>query len=88
LRNIYFQEPLNGSRDFIIHVYCLVCDHYQAIKKPIPQPLRKAGFAPQLSDEEVIVIELCGEMFKMPKDKALFHWTVVFIMPVARGFRV
>lgn len=60
--------------DFIIHVYCLVCEHYKAVISQLPQPLRKAGFAPQLSDEEVITIEICGEMFQMPKDKDLFTY--------------
>jgi hypothetical protein len=62
--------------DFIIHVYCQVCEHYQAIKKQLSQPLRKAGFEPQLSDEEVIAIEICGEMFKMPQDKDLFTYFI------------
>jgi hypothetical protein len=38
--------------DFIITVYCLVCEHYQAIKAAYP--LRRGGFAPALTDEEVI----------------------------------
>jgi hypothetical protein len=57
-----------------------MCNQYQAIKKPMPQPLRKAGFGPQLSDEEVIAIELCGEMFKMPKDKDLFAFDCSFLL--------
>lgn len=60
--------------DFIIHVYCLVCDHYQAVIRQLPRPLRRAGFRPHLSDEEVIAIEICGEMFKIPKDKDLFTY--------------
>ncbi len=62
--------------DFIIHVYCLVCDHYQAIIKRLPRPLRASGFAPQLTDEEVICMEICAEMFKMPQDKDLFTFFV------------
>lgn len=44
------------SRDYlIIMVYCLVCEHYQAV---IAQhPIRRRGFAPALTDEEVITIE-------------------------------
>ena len=30
--------------DFIITIYCLVCDHYQVI--PATYPLRRGGFAP------------------------------------------
>ena len=62
--------------DFIIHVYCLVCDHYRAIIKRLPRPLRQSGFAPELTDEEVICMEICAEMFKMDKDKDLFSYFV------------
>ena len=56
--------------DFIITVYCLVCDQYQMIKS---QPkIRRGGFAPTLTDEEVITIELCGEFFKLHSDEDIF----------------
>jgi len=42
--------------DFIITVYCLVCEHYQIIKERYP--IRRGGFAPALTDEEVITIEI------------------------------
>jgi Transposase DDE domain len=58
--------------EFIITVYCLVCEHYQVIKNTYP--LRRGGFAPALSDEEVITVELCGEYFKLPADKDLFGY--------------
>jgi hypothetical protein len=58
--------------EFIITVYCLVCEHYQMIKHTYP--LRRGGFAPALSDEEVITIELCGEYFKLSTDKDLFAY--------------
>ncbi len=57
-------------QDFIITVYLLVCDHYQAIT--LEYPLRRGGFAPALSDEEVITIELCGESFKLSTDEDIF----------------
>ena len=41
--------------EFIITVYCLVCEHYQVIKNTYP--LRRGGFAPALSDEEVLTLE-------------------------------
>lgn len=44
---------------FIIVVYCLVVEHYQALTAH--RPLRQGGFLPTLSDEEVITMELCGE---------------------------
>jgi Transposase DDE domain len=58
--------------EFIITVYCLVCEHYQVIKHTTP--LRRGGFAPALSDEEVITMELCGEYFKLATDKELFAY--------------
>ncbi len=58
--------------DFIIAVYCLVCEHYKALCAALPHRLRRGGFAPQLSDEEVITIELCGEYFKLGTDDDLF----------------
>jgi Transposase DDE domain len=58
--------------EFIITVYCLVCEQYQAIKKIFP--VRHGGFAPALSDEEVIAMEICGEYFKLATDKDLFGY--------------
>ncbi len=56
----------------IITVYCLVCEQYQVIKNTYP--VRRGGFAPALSDEEVITMELCGEYFKLTTDKDLFAY--------------
>jgi hypothetical protein len=58
--------------DFIITVYLLVCEQYQALKARLP--LRRGGFAPALSDEEVITIELCGEYFKLGADADIFGY--------------
>jgi hypothetical protein len=58
--------------DFIITVYCLVCEHYQAIRTRYP--VRRGGFAPALSDEEVITMEICGEYLKCATDQDLFDY--------------
>jgi len=58
--------------DFIITVYCLVCEHYQALKAQYP--IRRGGVAPTLTDEEVITIEICGEFFKCSNDKDIFAY--------------
>jgi hypothetical protein len=58
--------------EFIIRVYCLVCEHYRVIKNTYR--LRRGGFTPALSDEEVITLELCGEYFKLATDKDLFTY--------------
>lgn len=57
---------------FIIAVYCLVCDHYRVIAARFP--LRRGGFAPDLTDEEVITIEICGEYFKIACDTDIFAY--------------
>ena len=44
---------------FIIAVYCLVVESYQTLTAH--RPLRRGGFSPTLSDEEVITMEICGE---------------------------
>lgn len=58
--------------DFIITVYCLVCEHYQFIRERYP--LRQGGFAPSLTDQEVITLEICGEYFKCATDQDLFDY--------------
>jgi Transposase DDE domain len=58
--------------EFIITVYCLVCEHYQVIKNTYP--VRRGGFAPALSDEEVMTMEICGEYCKLATDKDLFAY--------------
>jgi len=58
--------------EFIITVYCLICEHYQRIKSAFP--LRRGGFAPALTDEEGITMEICGEYFKLHTDKDLFAY--------------
>lgn len=61
------------SRDyFIIIVYCLVCEHYQVVIAEYP--LRRRGFPPALSDEEVITIEICGEYFGLSQDEDIFDY--------------
>jgi hypothetical protein len=58
--------------EFIITVYCLVCEHYQVIKATYP--LRRGGFPPALSDEEVITMEIGGEYFKCGTDTDLYGY--------------
>ena len=57
---------------FIITVYCLVVEHYHALAAVFQ--IRCGGFAPALSDEEVITMEICGEYFKFSIDKDLFSY--------------
>jgi hypothetical protein len=57
---------------FILTVYCLVddeCNKLSAVHR-----VRHAGFAPELSDAEVITMEICGEYFTLQTDKDLFDY--------------
>lgn|SRR5574341_1628638 len=57
---------------FIISVYCLVCEQYHALTAQTP--VRHGGFAPALTDEEVITMEICGEFFKLGGDQDIFDY--------------
>lgn len=55
--------------DFIIYVYELMCEYYQkALSDMGRQQLRQRGFAPKLSDEEVITMEICAEYWGIDKE--------------------
>jgi hypothetical protein len=57
---------------FIITVYCLVVQHYSVVVSSFK--LRRGGFKPSLTDEEVITMEICGEFFKLHHDRDLFAY--------------
>ena len=57
--------------NFIIMVFCLVSEIYHQLCQ---QPLRKRGFPPALSDEEVITMEICGEYFGYYREEDLFDY--------------
>ena len=57
---------------FIITVFCLVSEIYPQVTAH--RAVRHGGFAPALSDEEVITIEICGEYFKHQTDKDLYDY--------------
>lgn len=57
---------------FIITVYCLVVEQMNILRKTYA--IRHGGFAPALSDDEVITMEICGEFFKHSTDKDLFNY--------------
>ena len=57
---------------FIIAVFLLVCEQYGVIRQQCR--LRRGGFEPALTDEEVITIEICGEYFKLECDKDIFAY--------------
>jgi hypothetical protein len=57
---------------FIITVYCLVVATYKTVKEHYR--IRRGGFPPALTDEEVITMEICGAYFKLHQDKDLFDY--------------
>ena len=57
---------------FIITVYCLVVTHYRALTAIFT--LRHGGFEPELSDEEVITMEICGEYWKLHAETDLYDY--------------
>lgn len=58
--------------DFIIMVFCLVAEELKILRQS--HPIRRGGFAPALTDEEVITLELCGEYFKLSTDKDIYNY--------------
>src|SRR5512147_285682 len=58
--------------DFIITVYCVVCEHYAIIRAAYG--VRPGGFAPALTDEEVLTMEIGGEYFKGRTDQDLYGY--------------
>ena len=57
---------------FIIMVFCLVVEQMQILRKTYP--IRRGGFAPALTDEEVITMEICGEYLKQATDKDIYNY--------------
>lgn len=67
--------------EFIIAVYCAVADQLKILTTT--HPIRSRGFAPGLSDAEVIAMELIAEYLSIETDKAIWyyfkrHWLAWF----------
>lgn len=65
--------------NFIITIFCLIDDEY----KKITISIRKKGFAPSLSDSEVLTMEVVGEFLKIDTDSGIWsyfynHWRYLF----------
>ncbi len=56
----------------IITVFCLVDDQLKRLHTE--QPWRRRGFAPQMSDAEVICIETVGELLSLDTDTVVFNY--------------
>ena len=57
--------------DFIITVFCWIEEHWSPVMGG--QRLRQRGFAPKLTDSEVIMMEVVGEFLGLETDVGL--WT-------------
>ena len=57
---------------FIIAVFLIICEQYGVIRQQCR--LRRGGFQPALTDEEVMTMEICGEYFKLECDKDIFAY--------------
>jgi len=57
---------------FIITVYCVVVEAYKTVKEKYK--IRRGGFPPAVTDEELITMEICGEYFKLHRDQDLFDY--------------
>jgi len=66
--------------EFIIRTYCEICEAYAAVAST---PLRQRGFAPALSDQEALTLEVVGAYLGMSQDKQIWsyfhcHWRAWF----------
>jgi hypothetical protein len=71
------QENIMPLEDFIIAVYCCVEQIWK--NSVIPSRLRQRGFAPKLSDAEVLTMEIVGEFLGFDSDQQIWkyfgsHW--------------
>ena len=57
--------------EFIIAVYCLICEYYQ---KLFPRGVRRGGFPPKLTDEEALTIAIVGEYLGLETDTAIYRY--------------
>lgn len=67
--------------EFIIAVFCSVDDGLKALRQG--QPVRTRGFAPALSDAEVVTMEIVGEYRGIDSDEGIWsyfrdHWLSLF----------
>ena len=70
-----------STEDSIVTVFCNVDDLWQEITQG--QRIRRRGFAPSLSDSEIITMEIVGEFKGIDTDKGIWnyfqdHWLNLF----------
>lgn len=70
-----------STENFIIAVFCCVDDLWNEVC--VGKKIRRGGFAPSLSDSEVITMEIVGEFLGIETDKGIWnyfrvHWLDLF----------
>jgi len=70
-------EPMYSIDEFIIAVFCCVDDVLKVVTQG--QKIRAHGFAPNVSDSEVLTMEIVGEYLKIDTDEQIWqyfrrHW--------------
>src|SRR5262249_53974427 len=86
MQSTNYLKPINRSErmsieEFIITVFCLIDNQLKPLLNG--KKLRQRGFAPQLTDSEVITMEVIGEFLGFDQDKAIWqyfknHWSHFF----------
>lgn len=61
-----------STEDFIIAVFCCVDDLWNQLTQGVK--VRKGGFAPSLSDSEIITMEVVGEFLGFETDKGIWSY--------------
>ncbi len=76
------------TEDFIMAVFCCIDDFLEEITQG--RPLRQRGFAPSLTDSEVITMEIVGEFRGLDSDKDIWMYfrdhLVISAVGVITGF--
>ena len=58
--------------EFIIRVHCEICEAYAAVTNT---PLRRRGFAPTLSGQEALMLEVVGAYLATNQDKQIWSYS-------------
>lgn len=60
-----------SAENFIITAYCLIDDELKKMTEQYELKLRRGGFQPQLTDSEVITMEIVAEFLSIDTDKGV-----------------
>ena len=72
MKNRASNGKMFSTEDFIIAAFCCVDDLWSQVTQG--KRIRQGGFAPSLSDSEVITMEIVGEFLGIETDKGIWHY--------------